>query len=95
MELSYVTRLAIKGMFVHEALAKAPKYIKEHRTTKTKNKRQHKARKNHKKKKKTKHGKEDERREVTLKAIKDLLLRTKWAFKFWYWYKIAKCMLKM
>jgi len=52
MELSYVTRLAIKGMFVHEALAKAPKYIKEHRTTKTKNKRQHKARKNHKKKKK-------------------------------------------
>ncbi len=39
---------------MHEALARAPKYIKEHQTTKTKKKRQHKAKKNHQKKKKKK-----------------------------------------
>ncbi len=82
MELSFVTRLVVKGTFVNEALARAPKYIKEHQITKTKKKRQHGVRKNHKKENKTKHGRKDERKKVTLKAIKDLLLKTKWAFKF-------------
>jgi len=39
MELSFVTRLVVKGIFVHEALVRAPKYIKEHQITKTKKKR--------------------------------------------------------
>jgi hypothetical protein len=53
MELSFVTRLVVKGTLVHEALVNAPKYIKEHQTTKTKKKGQHKARKTHKKENKT------------------------------------------
>jgi hypothetical protein len=48
LELNYVTRLVVNGTLVHEALARTPKYIKEHQTTKTKNKGQHRARKNYK-----------------------------------------------
>jgi hypothetical protein len=50
-------------------------------TTETKKKGQHRVRKNHKKKNKTKHGREDERREVTLKAIRGLAFEDKEGFQ--------------
>jgi hypothetical protein len=52
-------------------------------TTETKKKGQHRVRKNHKKKKKnkTKHGREDERREVTLKAIRGFAFEDKEGFQ--------------
>ncbi len=81
MELNFDTKLTIKGTLVHEVLARTPKYIKEHQTKKTKKEGQHKARKNHKKENKTKHGREDERRKVIVKAIKGFSFEAKWAFK--------------
>jgi len=51
-------------------------------TTETKKKGQHRVRKNHQKKKnKTKHGREDERREVTLKAIRGFAFEDKEGFQ--------------
>jgi hypothetical protein len=81
MELNFVSRLVLKGTLVHETLARAPKYIKKHQTKKTKKKGQHKARENHKRENKTKHGREDERREMTLKAIKGFAFKDKVGFQ--------------
>jgi hypothetical protein len=64
------TTPAVKGTLGHEALARSSKHIKRDDHNRNQEERATQSEEKPQKENKTKHGREDERREVTLKAIR-------------------------